>query len=40
MIDISIDALEPETYARIRVNGDLNVTRANVLNLIRWIRQS
>ncbi len=40
MIDISIDALEPETYARIRVNGDLTVTRANVLNLIRWIRQS
>ena len=40
MIDISIDALKPETYARIRVNGDLTVTRANVLNLLRWIRQS
>lgn len=40
MIDISIDALEPETYARIRVNGNLEVTRTNVLNLIRWIKQA
>ncbi len=35
MIDISIDAITPETYAKIRVNGDLNVTRANVLSLIK-----
>ena len=35
LIDISIDAVTPETYALIRVNGDLNVTRANVLQLIR-----
>lgn len=39
MIDISIDAFRPETYARVRVNGDLDRTRANVLNLIRWTRE-
>lgn len=40
MIDISIDAASPETYSKIRVNGSLNVTRANVLNLLAWIRRS
>lgn len=40
MIDISIDAFTPETYAKIRVNGDLNVTRANVLKLIDWVKNS
>jgi MoaA/NifB/PqqE/SkfB family radical SAM enzyme len=40
LIDISIDAFKPETYAKIRVNGDLEVTRANVLNLLRWVRES
>lgn len=40
MIDISIDALTPETYSKVRVKGDLNITRANVLNLLSWIRQS
>lgn len=40
MIDISIDAATPETYAKVRVKGDLEVTRANVLNLLTWIRQS
>jgi pyruvate-formate lyase-activating enzyme len=40
MVDISIDAFTAETYAKIRVGGELEVTRANVLNLIRWIRQS
>jgi MoaA/NifB/PqqE/SkfB family radical SAM enzyme len=40
MIDISIDAHTPETYAKVRVNGDLNVTRTNVLNLLTWIRQA
>lgn len=40
MIDISIDAFRPETYARIRVNGNLEVTRANVLRLLRWVRES
>jgi wyosine [tRNA(Phe)-imidazoG37] synthetase (radical SAM superfamily) len=39
LIDISIDAVKPETYAKIRVNGDLEVTRANVLSLIRWVRE-
>lgn len=36
MIDISIDAHLPETYARIRVGGDLETTRRNVLRLIEW----
>ncbi|MDP2806189.1 MAG: radical SAM/SPASM domain-containing protein [Gallionellaceae bacterium] len=40
MIDISIDAYTPETYAKIRVNGDLNVTKKNVLNLLAWIKQT
>ena len=40
MIDISIDAFTPETYAKIRVNGDLNVTRANVLRLIEMVKSS
>lgn len=35
LIDISIDAFTQETYAQIRVNGDLNVTRKNVLKLIK-----
>lgn len=38
MIDISIDAMSPETYARIRVNGDLEVTKGNVLRLLEWVR--
>ncbi len=33
-IDTSIDAFSPETYATIRVNGNLKVTNANVLKLI------
>lgn len=40
LIDISIDAFSPEAYAKIRVNGDLNVTRANVLRLLQWVRES
>jgi MoaA/NifB/PqqE/SkfB family radical SAM enzyme len=40
LIDISIDAFKPETYAQIRVKGDLNVTRENVLRLIRWVREA
>lgn len=40
MIDISIDAVRPETYAKIRRGGELEVTRSNVLNLIRWVRKS
>lgn len=34
MIDVSIDAFSPETYAKIRVNGNLAVTRANVERMI------
>lgn len=34
IVDISIDALLPDTYAIIRKKGDLEVTRANVLKLI------
>lgn len=40
LIDISIDAFRPETYAKIRINGNLEVTRENVLRLIRWVRES
>jgi MoaA/NifB/PqqE/SkfB family radical SAM enzyme len=39
MIDISLDAFSPETYAKIRVGGDLNVTRTNVLRLLDWVRE-
>jgi len=34
MVDVSIDAIRPETYSRIRVNGDLQVTNGNVLKLL------
>jgi len=34
LIDISIDAFLSETYADIRVRGDLKVTRGNVLRLL------
>jgi MoaA/NifB/PqqE/SkfB family radical SAM enzyme len=34
IVDISIDAFSPETYAKLRVHGDLNITRANVLRLL------
>lgn len=40
LVDISLDAFTPETYAKIRVNGDLEVTRANVLSLIRAVKES
>jgi pyruvate-formate lyase-activating enzyme len=39
VIDISIDAFHPETYEKIRVNGDLKVTRANVINLIEAVKR-
>ena len=38
VIDISIDAFTPETYAAVRVNGVLDETRANVLRLIEMTR--
>jgi pyruvate-formate lyase-activating enzyme len=34
LVDISIDANTPETYAVVRVKGVLDVTRQNVLNLL------
>jgi MoaA/NifB/PqqE/SkfB family radical SAM enzyme len=40
MIDISIDAHQPDTYAKIRRNGKLEVTRSNVLRLIGWVREA
>jgi MoaA/NifB/PqqE/SkfB family radical SAM enzyme len=40
MIDISIDAFRPETYAKVRRNGKLQVTRGNVQRLIQWVRES
>ena len=40
VIDISLDAFTPETYAKIRVNGNLNVTRSNVLKLIQMCKES
>lgn len=40
LIDISIDAFTPETYAKIRVKGDLEITRGNVIRLIRWVQES
>ena len=36
MIDVSIDAFKNETYKKIRVNGDLNVTKRNVIDLIKF----
>lgn len=40
MVDISIDAHNPDTYAKIRVGGDLDVTRSNVLRLIELVAES
>ena len=40
MIDISIDAFKPETYAEIRKKGDLNITKKNVINLINQVKKS
>ena len=34
MIDISIDAFKNETYEKVRVNGNLEITKKNVLKLI------
>ena len=38
MVDVSIDAFTDETYAKVRVNGHLPVTRANVLRMINMAR--
>jgi MoaA/NifB/PqqE/SkfB family radical SAM enzyme len=39
VFDISIDAFTNETYSKIRINGDLDKTRANVLGLIGLIKK-
>ena len=39
VFDISIDAFTNETYSKIRVNGNLNITRPNVLGLINLIKK-
>jgi len=39
VFDISIDAFTNETYSKIRINGDLDKTRANVLGLINLIKK-
>ncbi len=39
VFDISIDANTQETYARVRVKGKLDITRANVLRLIEMVRE-
>ena len=40
LIDISIDAFTPATYAKVRVNGNLDITNRNVLRLIEIKRQT
>ncbi|MCL2925003.1 MAG: radical SAM protein [Trichodesmium sp. MAG_R04] len=40
IIDISLDAFVPETYSKIRVNGNLNITKSNVLKLLQRSKQS
>jgi len=40
MIDISLDAFNDTTYKKIRVGGDLNVTRANVEKLLDMIKET
>lgn len=40
MVDVSIDAFTNNTYAAVRVNGDLEVTRANVLQLLNIKRET
>ena len=40
VVDVSIDAITPETYQRVRVNGKLPVTRGNVLRLLELKRRS
>ena len=40
MIDISIDAYTPETYAKIRRGGNLKITRHNILELLKWVKKN
>jgi MoaA/NifB/PqqE/SkfB family radical SAM enzyme len=38
LVDVSIDAFSPEAYRAVRVGGDLEVTRRNVLRLLALAR--
>jgi len=40
VVDISIDAATPQTYAAVRVKGDLSVTSANVERLLRRSKEA
>lgn len=40
VVDISIDAITPETYSKVRVGGDLSVTKENVEKLIKLSKES
>ena len=40
VVDISIDAFSPETYAAVRVKGELDVTRPHVERLIQRSKES
>ena len=40
MIDVSIDAASNETYSKIRVNGDLDTTKKNVIKLIELAKKA
>lgn len=40
MVDVSIDALMPHTYARVRVQGNLHVTQSNVVRLLEMKRKT
>jgi MoaA/NifB/PqqE/SkfB family radical SAM enzyme len=40
VVDISIDAYSEKTYAKIRRNGDLSITKANVLRLIGLVKRT
>jgi MoaA/NifB/PqqE/SkfB family radical SAM enzyme len=39
VFDISLDAYSDETYAKVRVKGDLSKVRANVIGLIKLIKE-
>ncbi len=38
VVDISIDAFTKDTYSRIRINGNLDVTASNVIHLINMVK--
>ena len=40
MIDVSIDAHDPNTYSKVRVGGDLEITKKNVINFIKIAKKN